>query len=74
MASQSWPEQSWREHRPASRGEQRDQFGLDVAPEVRCPPMLREGGLRLVAFHERELVWAVDALVGVELQAAGLGA
>jgi len=36
--------------------------------------MLREGGLRLVAFHERELVWVVDALVGVELQAARLGA
>jgi hypothetical protein len=36
--------------------------------------MLREGGLRLVAFHERELVWVVDALVGVELKAARLGA
>jgi hypothetical protein len=69
VASQSWPE-----HRPAARGEQRDEFGLDVAPEVRCPPMLREGGWRLVAFHERELVRVVDALVGVELQAARLGA
>jgi hypothetical protein len=36
--------------------------------------MLREGGLRPVAFHERELVWVVGALVGVELQAARLGA
>jgi hypothetical protein len=33
--------------------------------------MLRERGLRLVVFHERELVWAVDVLVGVELQAPG---
>ena len=36
--------------------------------------MLREGGLRLVAFHERELAWVVDALMGVEPQAARLGA
>jgi hypothetical protein len=35
--------------------------------------MLGEGGWRLVAFHERELVWVIDALVGVELQAARLG-
>jgi hypothetical protein len=35
--------------------------------------MLRDGGLRLVAFHERELVWGVDALVGVELLPARLG-
>ena len=68
VASQSWPE-----HRLASRGEQRDEFDLDVAPEVRCPPMPREGGLRFAAFHERELVRVVDALVGVERQAARLG-
>lgn len=36
--------------------------------------MLREHGLRLGAFHECELVGVVDASVGVELQAARLGA
>jgi hypothetical protein len=51
------------------RGEQRDEFGPDVSPEVRSPPMLREGGVLLVAFHESELVWVVEALVGLELQA-----
>src|SRR3954451_15413064 len=73
-ASQRAASQSWPEHRPTSRGEQPDEFGFDVAPEVRCAPMLRERGLRLVALHERELVWVVDALVSVALQGARLGA